>query len=113
MRGSSYAFCLTTEGIAPTSDPKALLSILEATLGRIGVVKKVRTLYMVGQTRIHLDQVDGLGDFLELEVVLRADQSDEEGPDIASHLMRELGVDDTQLIAEAYIDLLHRKPAGK
>ena len=33
-----------------------------------GVVKKNRTLYMVGQTRVHVDQVEGLGDFMELEV---------------------------------------------
>ena len=37
-------------------------------------VKKTRWLYLVGQTRVHCDQVEGLGDFAELEVVLNDDQ---------------------------------------
>ena len=41
---------------------------LKKALGIKGVVKKNRTLYMVGQTRVHVDQVEGLGDFMELEV---------------------------------------------
>lgn len=36
--------------------------------GILGVVRKKRMLFMVGQTRIHIDQVDGLGNFVELEV---------------------------------------------
>ncbi len=43
---------------------------LKAAFGAVGMVRKRRTLYLVGQTRIHLDEVDGLGDWLELEVVL-------------------------------------------
>jgi len=63
--------------IARTADPQILLDILTATLGRTGIVKKTRTLYLAGQTRVHLDRVEGLGDFLELEVVLRPEQSDD------------------------------------
>lgn len=37
-------------------------------LGVKGIVKKKRELYMVGQTRVHLDEVEGLGNFMELEV---------------------------------------------
>ena len=49
------------------------LSVIQVTLGLSlgvkGVVKKHRMLYMVGQTRVHVDQVEGLGDFMELEVI--------------------------------------------
>ena len=48
--------------IAPTSDPDALRAILTSALGVLGVVRKRRWLYMVGQTRVHLDRVEGLGD---------------------------------------------------
>jgi len=47
-----------------------------------------------------------LGDFLELEVVLRPDQSEDEGKRIAEKLLAELGIEKQELIAEAYVDLL-------
>jgi predicted adenylyl cyclase CyaB len=92
--------------IASTTDPQILLDILTKTLGVIGSVKKTRTLYLAGQTRIHIDQVEGLGDFLELEVVLRPGQSESEGREIASGFLRVFGIGQQQLIGEAYIDLL-------
>jgi predicted adenylyl cyclase CyaB len=95
--------------IARTSDPQNLLDILTKTLGRIGVVKKVRTLYLIGQTRVHLDRVEGLGDFLELEVVLRPEQDESEGKSIAEALLKRFGIEKKHFIAEPYIDLLaHR-----
>jgi predicted adenylyl cyclase CyaB len=95
--------------IARTADPYKLLEILSVELGRIGVVKKNRTLYLIGQTRVHLDQVDGLGEFLELEVVLRPDQSEHEGQEIAADLLREFKIGSQDFISEAYIDLLARE----
>lgn len=94
--------------IARTSDPIVLLEILNMTLGRVGEVRKERTLYMIGQTRIHLDRVAGLGDFLELEVVLRPEQSEAEGKLIADQLLFTFHIDRKDLVAEAYIDLLAR-----
>lgn len=44
--------------------------ILTRSLGSEGIVAKTRTLFMVGQTRVHIDSVEGLGDFMELEVDL-------------------------------------------
>ncbi|XP_025032243.1 uncharacterized protein LOC103067663 isoform X1 [Python bivittatus] len=53
--------------ISPTDDPRGLAAVLSQALGEQGVVKKERHLYMVGQTRVHVDHVEGLGDFVELE----------------------------------------------
>jgi predicted adenylyl cyclase CyaB len=94
--------------IARTSDPANLLEILTATLGRVGVVRKVRTLYLIGETRVHLDRVEGLGEFLELEVVLRPGQSEGEGQRIAAGLLAEFGITQAQMIGEAYIDILRQ-----
>lgn len=92
--------------IARTPDPEILLDILTKALGQAGTVKKTRQLYLVGQTRIHIDAVEDLGDFLELEVVLRPGQSEAEGERIALELLARLNIAPADLLAGAYIDLL-------
>ena len=92
--------------LAPTSDPESLHRALTAALGEIGEVKKTRTLYLIGQTRVHLDKVEGLGDFIELEVVLRDEQSAAEGERIANEIMQMLGIRVEDLIENAYVDMM-------
>lgn len=94
--------------ISLTSDSENLKRVLELAYGIRGVVRKTRYLYLVGQTRVHLDDVEGLGQFLELEVVLREGQSDAEGQAIAEDLMTRLGVERSDLLEGAYMDLLER-----
>ena len=69
-------------------------------------VNKRRTLYLIGQTRIHLDSVDRLGKFVELEVVLDDDQTTEQGILIADNLIVSLGLENAERISHAYADLL-------
>jgi predicted adenylyl cyclase CyaB len=92
--------------IFETPDPESLKRVLERAYGIRGVVRKTRYLYMVGQTRVHLDDVEGLGQFLELEVALGEGQSNAEGEEIAEGLMTRLGVERINLLEGAYIDLL-------
>jgi predicted adenylyl cyclase CyaB len=89
-----------------TSDPESLKRVLELAYGIRGIVRKTRYLYLVGQTRVHLDDVDGLGQFMELEVVMQEGQSDAEGQAIAEDLMKRLGVKRSDLLEGAYMDLL-------
>jgi adenylate cyclase class IV len=91
---------------APIADPDVHEAVLGAALGVVGVVRKRRTLYLVGQTRIHLDEVEGLGSFLELEVVLWDDQSTTDGERIARELMAALGITEKDLVDVAYVDLI-------
>lgn len=88
---------------------ESMTDILSQSIGVLGIVKKTRLLYMVGQTRIHIDKVDGLGNFIELEVVLQKDQDLETAQKIADDLMRALFIKEDDLIAEAYMDLLNSK----
>ncbi|CAL7948294.1 unnamed protein product [Xylocopa violacea] len=87
----------------------SIAKILTASNGCIGTVKKTRKLYMIDQTRVHVDNVEGLGDFLELEVVLTDEQDTETGEKIAQDLMTKLEIKDQDLIACAYIDLITSK----
>ena len=95
--------------IFETTDPVGLKATLSLALGVRGVVRKTRYLYMVGQTRVHLDDVQGLGPFMELEVVMRPDQPDAEGQAIAQDLMRKLGVTPGDLLDGAYMDLIEER----
>jgi len=90
----------------PVADPQALRAVLAAACGVRGRVRKQRTLYCVGPTRVHLDVVEDLGHFVELEVVLRDDESAAQGEGVARGLLAALGVEGDRLIGPAYIDLL-------
>ena len=92
--------------IFETNDPESLKTVLSQGLGARGVVRKERLLYIVGQTRVHLDNVSGLGTFVELEVVLKPGQSDAEGQMVARDLMAILDICEEDLLDCAYIDLL-------
>lgn len=92
----------------PVHDAAALGEALARALGLLGRVRKQRWLLLQGATRIHLDRVAGLGDFIELEVVLRDDQGDGDGIVLAEQLMAALGLADAPRLAGAYLDLMSR-----
>ena len=104
-RESSYLRCAIP-------DPGTLRDALAQALGEIGRIEKLRTLFLRGRTRIHLDQVTGLGHFLELEVVLAEDEPPADGIGEANELLGQLGVDPSQLVAGSYLDLLVEKRRG-
>ena len=94
--------------LAPTSDPAGMRNVLAAAYGEKAVVRKIRHLYLVGRTRIHLDRVEGLGDFLELEVVLAGEDETGDGEAEAHVLMKQLGISRADLVPDAYVDLLEK-----
>ena len=77
-----------------------------------GRVVKQRTLFLVGRTRVHLDRVEGLGDWMELEVVLSEAERAEHGAVEAQALLASLQVDATQLVGRSYVDLLRGMEAS-
>lgn len=107
QQGPKESFYVRT----PTSDPASLREALCFAYGEVGRVVKARTLYRVGRTRVHLDKVHGLGQFMELEVVLEDNEPAELGVKEAHTLMEQLGVEPSQLIEDAYVDLLSQPSA--
>ncbi|MDD5033112.1 MAG: class IV adenylate cyclase [Methylococcaceae bacterium] len=97
--------------ISPTTEPESLREALSLGYGQTGRVRKHRTLYRVDRTRIHLDRVENLGHFLELEVVLADDETSESGIAVAHDLLDRLGISSAQLIEGAYVDLLNQRQA--
>ena len=89
-------------------DARALSQVLGSVLLIRGIVVKQRELFLVGRTRVHLDQVVNLGCFVELEVVLAPGEPAEEGHRQARGLLRSLEIPERALVAEAYIDLLEK-----
>ncbi len=92
--------------IAPAADAAPVGALLAAALGEAGVVEKTRLLWLIGPTRVHFDEVLGLGWFLELEVVLHDGLSTQDGERIARDLLERLAIRDEDLLSESYVDLL-------
>ena len=92
--------------ICEIADAENLMTVLTRALGIQATLIKTRTLFLVGQTRIHVDSVEGLGNFVELEVVLRESQTTEEGHTIAQKLMDLLEISKCDLLEGSYVDLL-------
>lgn len=89
----------------PVEDGEGVLRVLGAAYDTMRVVKKRRVLYMRGRTRVHIDAVEGLGNFVELEVVLRPAESEEQGRIEAREIMTDLGIAEEDLIACSYLDM--------
>ena len=96
----------STYNIAVTSDPSQLRAVLANAYGESIIVRKIRHLYCLGRTRIHIDKVEELGDFLELEVVLNETDNLTDAKDEARALMEKLKIIPSDLIDVAYADLL-------
>ncbi len=100
--GPKESFYLKSE----TPEPLVLRESLILAYGAAGRVQKRRLLYFKGRTRIHVDRVKGLGNFLELEVVLDDNETKERGFEEAKLLLSQLGIGDSQMVETAYVDLL-------
>lgn len=110
-RASEKGPKLSRYRIVSFENPTPIMALLEEAMGQRAVVKKKRILSFRGRTRIHLDAVEGLGDFMELEVVLDDGEEESTGRREARELMKLLGIDDSELITEAYVDLLEARGA--
>lgn len=70
------------------------------------VVRKSRELYMLGDVRIHLDMVLGLGAFVEFEALVSARQREEQAWEAVGRLRAALGPALGEPISVGYVDLM-------
>ena len=94
--------------IANVTDPDGIREALTLAYGKAGRVRKKRILFLAGRTRIHLDRVEGLGEFLELEVPLEEGQDAEASKAVAQDLLDTLGIRPHQFIDTSYVDLIDK-----
>ena len=93
--------------VVPVAEAARLKSLLAGILGVHRVVRKTREIALHENVRIHLDRVDGLGDFVELEAVWdgRPEGEAEQARKVA-FLREALGIRDADLVALSYEGLL-------
>lgn len=94
--------------VIEVSDGPALSAALDAAIGIRGVVAKRRRLFLWENVRIHLDEVEQLGNFVELEAVAPADSDLAHEYRLVAQLREALGIDDQRLVALGYAAQLLR-----
>ena len=99
--------------LTPVADPDATLAELESRHGILVRVVKTRTLYLLEHVRIHLDAVDGLGTFLELEAVMGHAYDDATTHALLDRLLAAFGIARGDLIGRSYSDLLGERRAAE
>jgi adenylate cyclase class 2 len=94
--------------VIEVSDGAALSAALDAAIGIRGVVAKRRRLFLWENVGIHLDEVEQLGNFVELEAVAPSDSDLAHEYRLVAQLREALGIDDQRLVALGYAAQLLR-----
>lgn len=88
-------------------DANAIKEVLTKSIGIKVVIEKKREIYFIRNVKFHIDEVSGLGNFVEIEASnLYEDVSSEELQGQCSFYMKELEIMDQDLIAASYSDML-------
>ncbi len=96
------------------NDVDDVRSILTEALGTLVTVEKVRSVYRWKAVQVHLDEVKGLGGFVEFERKVEAEDEEKEALGEFSSLRASLGIKEEDLVAGSYSDLplTERPPDG-
>ena len=89
------------------TDPVRLKEVMIKSLGIKAIVEKKREIYFVGNVKFHIDEVSGLGNFVEIEASdLYAEVSKEELQRQCEFYLQELRIKEQDLIAVSYSDMI-------
>ena len=105
-RDHSQQLEMSNYDILPVPQPGSVRAMLAAALGTLAEVRKRRTLLLRRNIRLHLDRVDGLGDFGEIEAVLPDGEPAETYRDEVGAILAALDVDQAGLIEVSYFELM-------
>ncbi|KQC11367.1 MAG: adenylate cyclase [Candidatus Cloacimonas sp. SDB] len=84
-----------------------LKEILNTALGKLIIVKKTREIYFIDNIKFHLDRVENLGDFVEIEAIDHDGKIDETTLlEQCNKYLTLLGISSKDLIECSYSDLL-------
>ena len=97
---------LSNYRIVPVADPASIRVLLEAALGVLAIVRKRRILMIRNNIRLHLDDVHGLGQFGEIEAVLRDSETAALYQSEVTRILETLGVPPSELITASYFELM-------
>jgi len=93
--------------LSPVTDSRSMLDLLTATLGVKVEVRKQRHIWFIENVKFHLDEVGGLGHFVEIEASNRfADLSAADLEKQCRHYMNALNIKEEDLIDRSYSDML-------
>jgi adenylate cyclase class 2 len=98
--------------LAATPNPASLKQIFSKLFEIFVVVDKEREIYFIGNVKIHLDRIEGLGTFVEIEAI---DRDGARSPDQLRaqcvHYMSLLGIRSEDLLTGSYSDMLRNAPS--
>jgi predicted adenylyl cyclase CyaB len=95
--------------IEPVTDPRRTIDRLARLHGVLCVVRKRRELYGWNNVRIHLDEVEDLGSFIEFEGVVWSDADEHVSRHRVDRLVTEFAINPSDQIGVSYSDLLLTK----
>jgi len=107
-RSESDSLQLSAYEIVPVAEPERTRVMLAAALGVIAEVRKERTLLMRDNVRLHLDRVEGLGNFGEIEAVIAEGDDPERSRPAVDELVAALRIPREELIEVSYFELAAR-----
>ncbi|OSZ77801.1 adenylate cyclase [Chitinophagaceae bacterium IBVUCB2] len=93
--------------LVKVADAKGLKETLEKSIGIKVVVQKRREIYYIDNVKFHIDEVPGLGVFVEIEAGnILADLSQEQLNEQCNFYLKEFGINEEDLIEVSYSDML-------
>ncbi len=106
QRDHDGALELSNYSITPVADVVGARAVLDAVLGIIATVRKRRILMLHDNIRLHLDEVEELGDFGEIEAVVAEGENPEIYRPAVAAILAALGLSSGELISSSYFELM-------